>query len=108
MNGEHPVPRFEIVHHADFEVVTVRPGPPKTTVRSTQPNPQPWSVRFIGANGEEVWRTSESYADVRDAERAISLLAEALGSQALFEGVKAVKDGPRPAAIAIVRVEVEP
>jgi hypothetical protein len=98
MSG-HPVPRFEIVHKPESRV---EPS------ASVAPNPQPWSARFIGANGEEVWRTSEPYVDVRDAERAIALLAEALGSQALFEGIKPKRDLPRPVSIAVARVEVGP
>lgn len=81
-----PVPRFEIVHSgAD----------------------QAWHARFIGGNGESVWST-ENYADVRDAERAVALLVEALGSQAMFEGVKARKDAARPGPVPVLRVEVAP
>ena len=100
MSG-HPAPRFEIVHKPR-RAVTGAGG----VVLEESTNPQPWSVRFIGANGEEVWRTSESYSDVRDAERAIALLAEALGSEALVAGKTPVREMARPAEVPVVRVEV--
>lgn len=34
---------------------------------------QPWLSRFIGDNGEQIWRTSENYAHRQDAERAIEI-----------------------------------
>jgi uncharacterized protein YegP (UPF0339 family) len=72
---EHPTPRFEIVHKPrEYDGHD-----------GAYDNDQPWSARFIGANGEQVWRTSETYVGVRDVEHAIALLAEALGSQTLFE-----------------------
>jgi uncharacterized protein YegP (UPF0339 family) len=52
-----PVPRFEIVQ-TDAE--------------------QPWLARMIGANGEQVWRTSENYVERQGAAHAIRLLIEAL------------------------------
>ena len=97
----HPAPRFEIVHKP--RVMAAPYHEPPAVV-----NPQPWSVRFIGGNGEQVWRTSESYSDVRDAERAIALLAEALGSEALVAGKAPVREMRRPAEVPVVRVEVGP
>lgn len=65
---------------------------------------QPWHARFVAANGEAVWST-ENYADVRGAEDAVALLADALGSEALFEGVKPRREHPRPAPVVIGRVD---
>lgn len=39
---------------------------------------QPYLARLVADNGEQVWRTSENYADIRTAERAVCIAAEAL------------------------------
>lgn len=38
---------------------------------------QPYLARLVADNGEQVWRTSENYADIRTAERAVCIAAEA-------------------------------
>lgn len=39
---------------------------------------QPYLARLIADNGEQVWRTSENYANSADAERAVCIVVEAL------------------------------
>lgn len=108
-----PVPRIEIVHKPQRFVLPLE-GTPTPGV-----NPQPWHVRFIGANGETVWWT-ESYFDVRDAEHAIILLAEALGMRSPFIGTTPAiaphhmlveadtEEDPVVERLPIMRVEVGP
>ena len=36
-------------------------------------------ARFLAANGENIWRTSEGYKDKRDLNHAITLLLHASG-----------------------------
>lgn len=42
------------------------------------PGREPFA-RVVGGNGEEIWRTSETYVDVEDVLRAVDILAELTG-----------------------------
>lgn len=51
------------------------------------PGREPFA-RIIAGNGEEVWRTSETYVHVEDVLRAVDILAEVTGgTAALIEEV---------------------
>ena len=67
--NNHPAPRFEILYKPlHYLNATARRNEYVT------PNPQPYSARFIGGNGEEVWRTSETYVHSFGAQNAVDLL----------------------------------
>lgn len=57
---------------------------------------QPWLARLYADNGVEGWRTSENYADVRDAERTVCIAAEAMyRGRAHLEDVPPVRPDER-------------
>lgn len=56
---------------------------------------QPYLVRFFADDGEEVFRSSENYTDLRAAERAVCIMAEAfyVGDASLIAEVVRALDG---------------
>lgn len=67
---------------------------------------QPWFTRLHADNDLEVWRSSENYADVRDAERAVCIVAEALyRGHAHLEDVPAVRPYDRREARIVLDLE---
>lgn len=60
-----PVPRFEVVHNPRLFV--------DDDVLAEEPDPQPWHVRIIGANGEPLF-SSETYVDERQTTAVILAL----------------------------------